>query len=89
MHERTRVVPLDDAFPRGEEVSEDELSSLTNTSIRRTTSARSFHGAQLVPIADVVGGDDGDARFLEPQGVICALYAKGKAVHDDSGFVVG
>ena len=37
----------------------------------------------------VVGGDDGDARFLEPQGVICALYAKGKAVHDDSGFVVG
>ena len=37
----------------------------------------------------VVGGDDGDARFMEPQGVICALYAKGKAVHDDSGFVVG
>ena len=60
MHERTRVVPLDDAFPRGEEVSEDELSSLTNTSIRRTPSARSIHGAQLVPIADVVGGDDDD-----------------------------
>ena len=38
---------------------------------------------------EVVGGDDSDARFLEPQGVICALYAKGKAVHDDSGFVVG
>ena len=38
---------------------------------------------------DVVGGDDGDARFMEPQGVVCALYAKGKAVHDDSGFVVG
>jgi len=28
-------------------------------------------------------------RFLEPQGVVSALYAKGKAVHDTSGFVVG
>jgi hypothetical protein len=28
-------------------------------------------------------------RFLEPQGVVCALYAKGRAVHDRSGFVVG
>ena len=37
---------------------------------------------------DVVDGDDSDLRFLEPQGVVCALYAKGKAVHDTSGFVV-
>ena len=34
-------------------------------------------------------GDDSDLRFLEPQGVVSALYAKGKAVHDYSGFVVG
>ena len=38
---------------------------------------------------DVVDGDDSDLRFLEPQGVVSALYAKGKAVHDTSGFVVG
>ena len=36
-----------------------------------------------------VDGDDSDLRFLEPQGVVSALYAKGKAVHDTSGFVVG
>lgn len=37
----------------------------------------------------VVDGDDSDLRFLEPQNVVSALYAKGKAVHDYSGFVVG
>jgi hypothetical protein len=38
---------------------------------------------------DVVDGDDSDLRFLEPSNVVSALYAKGKAVHDTSGFVVG
>ena len=38
---------------------------------------------------DVVDGDDSDLRFLEPHGVVSALYAKGRAVHDQSGFVVG
>jgi len=38
---------------------------------------------------DVVDGDDSDLRFLEPQGVVSALYAKGKAVRDTSGFVIG
>ena len=38
---------------------------------------------------DVVDGDDSDLRFTEPQGVVSALYAKGKAVHDTSGFVIG
>ena len=38
---------------------------------------------------DVVDGDDSDLRFLEPQGVVSALYAKGSAVRDTSGFVVG
>ena len=37
---------------------------------------------------DVVDGDDSDLRFLEPQGVVSALYAKGKAKKDYSGFVV-
>ena len=35
-----------------------------------------------------VDGDDSDVRHTEPQGVIVALYAKGKAKTDASGFVV-
>ncbi len=35
-----------------------------------------------------VDGDDTDLRFLDPQGVVVALYAKGGAKTDQSGFVV-
>jgi len=38
---------------------------------------------------ECVDGDDSDLRFLDPQGVVVALYAKGKARLDASGFVVG
>lgn len=37
----------------------------------------------------VVDGDDTDIRHLDPSGVIVALYAKGKAKQDKSGFVIG
>jgi hypothetical protein len=37
----------------------------------------------------VVDGDDTDIRHLDPQGAVVALYAKGKAKQDQSGFVVG
>lgn len=37
----------------------------------------------------VVDGDDSDIRHLDPKGAIVALYAKGKAKRDTSGFVVG
>jgi len=37
----------------------------------------------------VVDGDDTDIRHLDAKGVIVALYAKGKARRDQSGFVVG
>ena len=37
---------------------------------------------------DVFVGDDTDLRFLDPQGVVVALYAKGNAKKDASGFVV-
>jgi hypothetical protein len=37
---------------------------------------------------ECVDGDDSDIRHLDPQGVIVALYAKGKAKSDASGFVV-
>jgi hypothetical protein len=35
----------------------------------------------------VVNGDESDLRFLDPRGVIVALYAKGNATKDASGFV--
>jgi hypothetical protein len=37
----------------------------------------------------LVDGDDTDIRHLDAKGVIVALYAKGKAKRDTSGFVVG
>ena len=37
----------------------------------------------------VVDGDNTDIRHLDPKGVVVALYAKGKARKDQSGFVVG
>lgn len=38
---------------------------------------------------DVVDGDDSDVRHIDPMGSVVALYAKGKAKYDKSGFVVG
>ena len=35
----------------------------------------------------VFNGDDSDLRFLDPQNVVVALYAKGNAKRDASGFV--
>jgi hypothetical protein len=37
----------------------------------------------------VIDGDKDDLRFLDPKGVVVALYAKGKARKDTSGFVIG
>ena len=36
----------------------------------------------------VIDGDKTDMRFMDPPGVVVALYAKGKAKRDTSGFVV-
>ena len=36
----------------------------------------------------VVDGDKDDLRFLDPKQSIVALYAKGRAKKDKSGFVV-
>jgi hypothetical protein len=35
----------------------------------------------------VFNGDESDLRFLDPEGVIVGLYAKGKAKKDTTGFV--
>jgi len=37
----------------------------------------------------MVDGDDTDIRHVDPKNAVVALYAKGKARHDESGFVVG
>ena len=37
---------------------------------------------------ECVDGDDSDIRHIDPQGVVVALYAKGNAKSDLSGFVV-
>jgi hypothetical protein len=37
----------------------------------------------------VVDGDNTDIRHLDPKGAVVALYAKGKARKDTSGFVIG
>ena len=36
----------------------------------------------------VINGDQDDLRFLDPKGVVVALYAKGKAKKDTTGFVI-
>jgi hypothetical protein len=35
---------------------------------------------------DVIDGDNTDVRHIEPKNVVVALYAKGKAKKDTSGF---
>ena len=38
---------------------------------------------------ECIGGDNSDVRHIEPPNVVVALYAKGPAKHDQTGFVVG
>jgi hypothetical protein len=51
-----------------------------------------FRSIQVIPSVflgvPVVPGDNSDIRHLDPAGSIVALYAKGKAKKDTSGFVV-
>ena len=50
---------------------------------RMLTNGEQFQGLALVD------GDDNDVRHIDPAGCVVALYAKGKARQDQSGFVVG
>jgi len=51
-----------------------------------------FRNKNLIPAMfmskKVINGDDSDIRHVEPQNTVVALYAKGKAKKDYSGFVV-
>ena len=65
------------------------IKGLTNPANRRV--AVVFHKREDIPSSfrgwPVVDGDDTDVRHIEPSGVVVALYAKGKAKHDTTGFV--
>ena len=51
-----------------------------------------FRDRKAIPASflglECVDGDDSDIRHIDPQGVVVALYAKGNAKTDLSGFVV-
>jgi len=65
------------------------LKGLTNPANKRT--AVVFDRRENIPAEfrgwPVVDGDDTDVRHIEPERVVVALYAKGKARSDMSGFV--
>ena len=58
----------------------------------KTNMAVVFRSKHSIPkpfrALQVVDGDKDDLRFLDPKGVVVALYAKGKATKDDTGFVI-
>jgi hypothetical protein len=55
----------------------------------RATVERMLANGESFAGLPVVDGDDTDIRHLDPMGSAVALYAKGKAKHDTTGFVVG
>lgn len=65
------------------------IKGLTNPDNKRV--AVVFHKREDIPSFfrgwPVVDGDDTDVRHIEPERVVVALYAKGKARSDKSGFV--
>ena len=65
------------------------IKGLTNPHNSRT--AVVFMKREEIPSSfrgwPVVDGDDTDVRHIEPRQVVVALYAKGKAKQDSSGFV--
>lgn len=46
-----------------------------------------FKGGDCDVAGTIIDGDANDLRYLDPPGSIVALYAKGKARHDATGFV--
>lgn len=65
------------------------LKGLQNPDNKRV--AVVFYRRENIPLQfrgwPVVDGDDTDVRHIEPERVVVALYAKGKAKRDQSGFV--
>jgi hypothetical protein len=73
--------------------SEDYAGKVTSAAHRQGLNlAVVFRSADSIPATyfarPVINGDADDLRFLDPRGVVVALYAKGSAKKDDSGFVI-
>ena len=74
----------DDDYRRAcEEAHEVKGVNLVCVARDKATKAR-----YVKPEAGSIDGDEHDLRFLDPDGSLVWLYAKGKAKHDDSGFVI-
>jgi len=74
-------------FSRSEKTSNDDLYALIKSKVSccvvfKKTIPKTFEGFL------VFNGDKTDLRFLDPQGFIIGVLAKGKAKKDQSGFVI-
>ena len=85
---------LDGKFPRNYSLtfsrSESNDRDVEKISLRGGNVAVVFRGKlpETYGGKRVVSGDDSDARFTDPKGVVVGLVQKGKAKKDTSGFVV-
>lgn len=72
------------ANPKYEQLFDEVISNGMSVAVvfRKPYQAKTWRGYK------VVDGDKDDLRFLDPKQSIVALYAKGKAKKDNSGFVV-
>ena len=72
------------ANPKYEQLFDQVISNGMSVAVvfRKPYQAKTWRGYK------VGDGDKDDLRFLDPQGVIVGLKAKGDAKHDDTGFVV-
>ena len=72
------------ANPKYEQLFDEVISNGMSVAVvfRKPVNLKTWRGYK------VVDGDKDDLRFLDPKQSIVALYAKGKAKKDNSGFVV-
>lgn len=77
------------AFQQYVEIAKQEGNRLAVVFRNRAIVERMLANGETFLGLPVVDGDDTDIRHLDPRGVVVALYAKGKAKQDQSGFVVG
>lgn len=77
------------AFQQYVEIAKRDGNRLAVVFRNRAIVERMLANGETFEGLPVVDGDDTDIRHMDPRGVVVALYAKGKAKNDNSGFVVG
>ena len=90
-HARGELSNYSVLFSRGAGNDTDALAELAAgrnvTVVFRTPSRRKGPLPAVWNGREVIDGDTHDLRFLDPQGVVVGLRAKGTAIRDTSGFV--